>query len=99
MDNMFRRAVARAELAHYAVADFSPALAQYLVTHAHRQKILSRVSLRECYHLFQLRTSQQAHESIRGPMLEAMRMVVDVHPELFQYLKLRNAPDWWPFGQ
>ena len=74
-----------------------PALAQYLVTHSHRQRVLSRLSLRECYHLFKLRTSQQAHESIRLPIIEAMRLAVDVQPELFRYLPLRNAPDWWPF--
>ena len=52
---------------------------------------------RECYHLFKLRASLQAHESIRLPIIEAMRLAVDVHPELFRYLPLRDAPDWWPF--
>ena len=74
-----------------------PALAQYLVTHSHYQRALSRLSLRECYHLFKLRASQQAHESIRRPIIEAMRLAVDVQPELFRHLPLRNAPKWWPF--
>ena len=80
--------------AHQAEA---PALAQYLVTHSHYQRVLSRLSLRECYHLFKLRASQQAHESIRLPIIEAMRLAVDAQPELFRYLPLRNAPNWWPF--
>ena len=74
-----------------------PGLAQYLVTHSHYQRVLSRLSLRECYHLFKLRASQQAHESIRLPIIEAMRLAVDAQPELFRYLPLRNAPNWWPF--
>ena len=78
-------------------ASSDPALAQYLVTHAHRQRVLSRLSLRECYHLFKLRASQQAHESIRLPTIEAMRLAVNVQPELFRHLPLRSAPDWWPF--
>lgn len=77
--------------------DRGPALAQYLVTHSHYQRVLSRLSLRECYHLFKLRASQQAHESIRLPTVEAMRLAVDVQPEFFRHLPLRNAPDWWPF--
>ena len=74
-----------------------PALAQYLVTHSHCQRVLSRLSLRECYHLFKLRASQQAHESIRLPTVEAMRLAVDAQPELFRHLPLRNTPEWWPF--
>ncbi len=74
-----------------------PTLAQYLVTHSHYQRVLSRLSLRECYHLFKLRASQQAHESIRLPTIEAMRLAVNVQPELFRHLPLRNAPEWWPF--
>ena len=36
-------------------------------------RVLSRLNLRECYHLFKLRTSEMAHFSIREPVLEAMR--------------------------
>ncbi len=97
LQSTFRHAIARAEAAFHEIHSHSPALAQYLVTHAHRQRVLSRMSLRECYHLFKLRASLQAHESIRQPVAEAMRLAVGVHPELFRYLPLRNAPDWWPF--
>ena len=55
------------------------------------------MNLRECYHLFKLRTSKMAHFAIREPMLEAMKQVVAVHPELFRHLQLRDYPDWWPF--
>jgi hypothetical protein len=57
------------------------------------------MSLRECYHLFKLRSSRQAHESIRNPVIEAMRLAVEAQPELFRHLPLRNTPDWWPFAR
>ena len=94
---LFADAVAVAEQAFQSVGEASPTVAQYLVTHAHRQRVVSRMSLRECYHLFNLRSSRQAHESIRHPVIEAMRQAVAVQPELFRHLRLRDAPDWWPF--
>ena len=99
LEPAFQRAINQADAAFHELqsAYSEPALAQYLVTHSHHQRVLSRLSLRECYHLFKLRASQQAHESIRLPIIEAMRLAVDVQPELFRHLPLRNAPDWWPF--
>lgn len=98
LEALFKRAINDADAAFPDLQSAAgSALAQYLVTHAHRQRVLSRLSLRECYHLFKLRASQQAHESIRLPIVEAMRLAVDVQPELFRYLPLRNAPNWWPF--
>ena len=97
LQSTFDQAVADAETVFHAIRAESPILAQYLVTHAHRQRVLSRLSLRECYHLFKLRSSQQAHDSIRRPIIEAMRLAVAAQPELFRYLPLRSAPEWWPF--
>ena len=68
----------------------SPTVAQYAVTHAHNRRLLSKMNLRECYHLFKLRTSPEAHESIREPMEEAMRLAKERHPLLFQHLRLRQ---------
>ena len=99
MDGLFDRAIAAAEPLFYTLREQFPAAAQYLATHAHRQRVLSRLSLRECYHLFKLRASRQAHESIRRPIIEAMSQAVAVQPELFRHLPLRDAPDWWPFRQ
>ncbi len=97
LSSVFQTAVNAADTAYYAIGDHSPAVAQYLVTHCHRQRVLSRLSLRECYHLFKLRASQQAHESIRIPTIEAMRLAVNAQPELFRRLPMRDYPDWWPF--
>lgn len=97
LSGVFEAAINQAEKAFMGILRVSPAVAQYLVTHAHRQRVLSQINLRECYHLFQLRTSRQAHASIRGPVIEAMRLAAAAQPELFRLLPLRDAPDWWPF--
>ena len=99
LTGVFDQAVSQSERLYSALAGEHPALAQYAVTHAHRQRVLSRMNLRECYHLFKLRSSRQAHQSIRQPVLEAMRLAVEAQPELFRHLPLRNAPPWWPFTQ
>jgi thymidylate synthase ThyX len=85
--------------AYQRIYQYSPQVAPYLVTHAHYRRVLCRMNLRECYHLFKLRTSKLAHFSIRGPMLAAMKLSVETHPQLFRYLNLRDYPEWWPFAQ
>ena len=77
--------------------EVSPVAAQYLVTHAHNRRTLSKLNLRECYHLFKLRTSEMAHFSVREPVMEAMRLVMEIHPQFFRHLRLRDYPEWWPF--
>ena len=95
----FGQAIQAAEQGCRKVAETSLDAAQYLVTHAHQRRLLVRMNLREAYHLFKLRTSQLAHESIRGPMLEAMRQTDLAMPGMLQWLKLRDQPDWWPYGK
>ena len=92
----FEETVGPAEEAYWKVKEVSPIAAQYLVTHAHNRRVLTKMNLRECYHLFKLRTSDEAHFSIREPMQEAMRLAVEVQPQFFRHLKLRNYPEWWP---
>ena len=88
--DVFDEAIGQAEAAFWGVSEFSPLVAQYLVTHAHNRRLLSKLNLRECYHLFKLRTSTMAHASIREPVKEAMRLAAEVHPRLFDHLQLRG---------
>jgi len=97
LEERFNEAVARAEDGFWKLQEVFPALAPYLVTHAHKRRILTKVNVRECYHLFKLRTQPQAHFSIREVMDKALRLAVDVHPQLFRHVPLRDHPDWWPF--
>ena len=97
LTNDFQAGMDRVEQEFQNIAEFSPMVAQYLVTHAHYRRVLVQMNLRECYHLFKLRSSELAHFAIREPILEAMKQIVDVHPQLFRNLRLRDYPEWWPF--
>ncbi|MCH8744636.1 MAG: FAD-dependent thymidylate synthase [Chloroflexi bacterium] len=97
LSGVYQDTLGLAEEAQQKVAEFSPRLAEYLVTHAHYRRVLVRLNLRECYHLFKLRTSELAHFAIREPVLAAMKLAVDTHPQFFHNLHLRDYPDWWPF--
>ena len=94
----FDDAIEPAEIAYQRLGEISPGVAGYMVTHAHYRRVISRFNLRECYHLFKLRTSELAHFAIQEPMLEAMKLAVDKHPGLFRHLILRDYPEWWPFS-
>ena len=97
LSDLFQKAVERAQKTFRLLHKQSPLLAQYAVTHAHNQVVLSQMNLRECYHLFKLRTSNLAHFAVRDPVTQSMQLVVNKHPELFKYLQLRDYPKWWPF--
>ena len=97
LESTFRSAIAKAEEGYYQLATELSHVAPYLLTHAHRRRLITKINLRECYHLFKLRTQKQAHFSLRQVMDKALRLVVGVHPELFRHLSLRDIPDWWPY--
>ena len=91
LEALFTEATALAAGAYWKIAgELSPTVAQYVVTHAHNRRLISRMNLRECYHLFKLRTSEMAHESIREPMKKVLRLATEAHPKLFGYLQLRD---------
>ena len=87
----FREAIGWAETGYRRMeeAGFLQA-APYLLTHAHHRRVLTKLNLRQCYHLLKLRTSPQAHESIRGPMKQALEQLQQAHPALFRHLRLRE---------
>ena len=89
-EGLFREAMQEAEEGFRRLRDGFPQVAEYLVTHAHLRRVLSRMNLRECYHLFKLRTGPQAHFTIRRVMQQALDLVVQKHPLLFSYLRLRG---------
>ena len=96
LEGRFQEAMEGAEQGCRKVAETRIAAASYLVTHAHQRALMVRMNLREAYHVFKLRTSNLAHESLREPMLLAMKQTVEAMPELFRWLRLRDYPEWWP---
>jgi thymidylate synthase ThyX len=68
-------------------ADSGPVLAQYIVPLGFRVRWYFRVSLREIYHLCELRTTPQGHPDYRYVAQQMFRRVHEVHPRLAQYAR------------
>ena len=92
LTSRFLDATRTAEETFLALDSTYPQLAQYVVTHAHLQLVLARMNLREFHHLCQLRTSERAHESIRGPVTEALRLAKRLQPVIFKTLYETRNP-------
>jgi thymidylate synthase ThyX len=90
LGGVFREAMEASEAAFAGLAALSPMVAQYVVTHAHRRRLLSKMNLRECYHLFKLRTRPGAHFTIQDASRQALELVRGVHPLLVKYIQLRT---------
>ncbi len=86
----FEEAMEVSARAYHQVADHLPKVAQYLVTHAHRRRVLAKMNLRECYHLFKLRTQPTAHFTIQDLAMKMLDEARKVHPLLFHHLRLRE---------
>ena len=99
LESQYQDAIGPAEVAFREVQQGWPPVAQYLVTHSHYRRVLAKMNLRECYHLFKLRTSELAHFAIRSPVQQAMKLAVETHPGLFRHLLLRDYPEWWRFRE
>ena len=87
---LFLEAMQLSEEAHRKLLALSPRVAEYVVTHAHLRRVLSRMNLRECYHFFKLRTQPQAHFTIQDAASQAMGQVREVHPLLVKYVRSRD---------
>ena len=86
----FDGAMEKVDRAYREVAKELPRMAEYLVTHAHRRRVLSKLNLRECYQLFKLRTQPHAHFTIREVAYAALEPIRETHPLLVRYLQLRS---------
>ena len=90
LERQYAEAAKQAEAAHRAIAEEAPSAAGYLVTHGHLQRTLATLNLRQLWHLARLRASPQAHEAVRAPVKEALRLAEQAHPALFRGLRLRE---------
>jgi thymidylate synthase ThyX len=88
MESDFAGAVESAAVAHEELAkDLGPALAQYAVPMAFHVRWYFHASLREVYHLCELRTTPQGHPDYRWVAQEMFRRVAEVHPRLAGYAR------------
>ena len=89
LQDNFHRAMDISNSAYHKIHKELPDVAEYLITHAHMRRVLCKINLRECYHLFKLRTQPSAHFTIRRVMNQALDLARECHPILFEFLKLR----------
>lgn len=87
----FAEAMERVARLHAALAEeVSAAVAEHMVTHAHNRRLLAQMNLREAYHLFKLRSAENAHFTIREISRQALVEITRVHPLLIKFIKLRE---------
>ena len=89
LEGRYKQAMDKSSAGFRQLYEVSPNLAQYVVTHGHLRRVLSKMNLRECYHIFKLRTQPTAHFTIQKVVNQAMELAKQKHPLLFKYLKLR----------
>ena len=84
----FEAALERAAQAHRLLErSLGPDLAQYAVPLGFRLRWYFRASLREVFHLCELRTTPQGHPDYRWVAQEMFRRVQEVHPRLAAYAR------------
>jgi flavin-dependent thymidylate synthase len=93
----FREMIARTDEAHAALAKDVGAVADYVLTNAHRRRVLLDVNVRELYHISRLREDATAQWEIRRAAVEMSRLAKremplacllvggkDAYPELYK---------------
>jgi thymidylate synthase ThyX len=90
LHELFQQAMETSDRGFNTLAQESRQVAQYLVTHAHKRRVMAIMNLRQCFHLFKLRTQPTAHFSLVGVMNQALEQMRRVHPSLFKHLHLRG---------
>jgi len=66
LEDEFRRLAAAAEEAYRRLGDRSPSAADYVLSNAHRRRVLMKMNLRELYHFIRLRDDEHAQWDIRA---------------------------------
>jgi len=88
MDGRFREAVEQAATAHKTLEGaLGSSEAQYAVPLAFRLRWYFRASLREVYHLCELRSGPEGHPDYRHVAQEMFRRVREVHPRLVAHAR------------
>lgn len=91
LEGQFRHAMEEAAKAHAELkADAGENLAQYVVPMAYRMRWYFHLSIREAFHLIELRSMPQGHEDYRRVVIRMQDEIAKVHPRLASYMKFVN---------
>ena len=90
-DQEFEEAMGKAKEAYERLSKSKgPVLAQYAVPMAYRLRWYFRLSLREAFHLIELRSMPQGHEDYRRVAVKMHDGLARVHPRLAAFMKFVN---------
>jgi len=81
MEKDFRDLIDRVNDAYYTIRKDTPSAAPYILTNAHRRRLLLQVNARELYHISRLREDEHAQWDIRNiahQMIELARKAVPI---------------------
>jgi thymidylate synthase ThyX len=90
-----REALELAAAAHADLAATHPWEAQYVVPLAYRVRYVLQANLREMFHLVELRSARQGHESYRQVAQQLADGVLEVMPWLAPFLRVDRAAYPW----
>lgn len=86
----YRAAMEKAGESWWKLASWNPNVAQYLVPNGYNRRVLATFNFREAYSFCQLRTSANAHFSIRRIAQRIANEIRWVHPTLAGFMKLQD---------
>ncbi len=92
-----REALEAAAEAHAALVFDHPWEAQYAVPLAYRVRYVLQANLREMFHLVELRSARQGHESYRRVAWQLADGLLEVMPWLEPHLRVDRA--WYPWAR
>jgi flavin-dependent thymidylate synthase len=83
MESILNGAVERSEKLYLKLKKTEPFAANYILTNAHRRRVLMKMNARELYHFSRLREDEHSQWDIRHIACETMNKARDVMPALF----------------
>jgi thymidylate synthase ThyX len=84
----YRQVMELAAKAYEELAAWNPAVAAYVVPNAFNRRVLCRLNMRELFHLARLRSSPNAHFSMRRAARAMAESMQAVHPNFWSKLNL-----------
>ncbi len=79
-EKKFNRIVSITNKTHEKIAQQNPLVAQYILTNAHRKRVLIRVNARELYHMSRLREDSHAQWDIRNICSKMTELAKEIMP-------------------
>ena len=86
MDGYFQDIVDKTNEVYEAICKENPTAAQYILTNAHRKRVLIRVNARELYHISRLREDAHAQWDIQNISREMAAQAKKVMPQTFELI-------------